>query len=277
MTGSLIRLTRPYYTLPLSSGLFVITAYITGGDIDVLDSKLAYGFISLFLVISGGYTLNDVFDLSVDAVNSPTRVLPKNTITPRAAFISAIILIIAGLDISLYCGFKFFGVLAMVSAGLVLYDMYSKRMGIFKNVTAAAITTSLYPLSFALAEPVQTSRLNALFIFPVWLFFTATGYEMLKDIEDIRGDCMRKDNRLYCSHPGFLLGARIILFCASALTLLPWLLGYCKSVYLFSSVAAILLVLISLRLPPRKAVPLIYSEVFIITAGSLVDLLVYGP
>lgn len=277
MIWAWIRLTRPYYSLPLTCGLFVITSYITGGDLSVLGMKFVYGFIALYLVISAGYTLNDVCDISADAVNNPNRILPKKKITPKAALIGAVILFAAGIIVSTFCGIPYTELLTVVAGGLVLYDLFSKKMGIFKNITAAALTTSLYPLSFALAEPVLTPRLNSLYIFPAWLFFTAVGYEMLKDIEDIKGDSIRQTGLSYRDHPGFLLAARIIIVAASVLTLLPYLLGYCEMIYLFSSITAIFWAGVSLKLPPRKAVPLIYAEVFIITAGSLVDLWVYGP
>ena len=59
--------------------------------------------------------------------------------------------------------------------------------------------------------------------------------------------------------------------------MLPYLLGYCKTVYLVSSLAAIGLAAVSLRKPPVKVLPCIYASVFLITAGSLADLWVFGP
>ena len=40
MITALIRLTRPYYTLPLSCGLIVISSYVVGGDLSVIGFKL---------------------------------------------------------------------------------------------------------------------------------------------------------------------------------------------------------------------------------------------
>jgi len=277
MIFALVRLMRLYYSLPLSGGLVVITAYITGGDFSDISIKLIPAVVSLFLVISAGYILNDVCDRTVDAVNRPDRALPTQKITPSAALIAAVLLFAAGLGAALYGGWKFFGVLATVTAGLVLYDLYSKKMGIFKNILAAALTVSLYPLSFALADPVPTPRLNALYIFPVWLFLTTIGYEMLKDIGDVKGDRIRRGNRAYCESPVFLLAAKGIIMTAAVLTILPYLLDYCKSIYLACSILSILLAVVSLKLDPEKAIRLVYIEVFLITVGSLADLLVFGP
>ena len=277
MIPALIRLMRPYYSLPLSCGLVVIAAYVAGGDFASVGLLFIPAVGSLFVVISGGYVLNDVCDRTVDAVNRPNRALPSQKITPRAAMITSVILFAAGLGVSVFCGLKFFGVLALVVAGLVLYDLYSKKMGIFKNILAATLTISLYPLSFALAEAVSTPRLNALFIFPVWLFLTTVGYEMLKDIGDVKGDSIRKSNRGYCEHPAFLTAARGIILAAALLSILPYILGYCRVLYLGFSIVTIGLAGWSLWLPPEKAIRPVYADVFLITVGSLADLLVFGP
>lgn len=276
MILALIKLTRPYYSLPLSCGLIVITAYITGGNFSVLGIKLLWACVSLCLVISAGYTLNDIIDRPVDAINNPNRVLVRGLIHPRTAMAATGILFVSGIGLSVLAGARFRAVLTLVACGLVFYDLYSKKMGIFKNIMAAALTVSLYPLSFALANPVSTPRLNSLYIFPVWLFLTAIGYEMLKDIGDVKGDSIHKTNRAYAASPKFLLAARVIIMAAAGLSLLPTVLGYCKVIYLACSIVTIALAGLSLKLPPEKAIRPVYAGVFIITLGSLADLLVFG-
>lgn len=279
MITALIRLSRPYYSLPLSCGLIVISSYVAGGDLSVIGLKLVPAFLSLFFILSAAYTLNDVCDIVVDTINNPNRMLPKGHVTRKTALAGSIILFVIGIALAFFCGWRFFCVLSLVTLGLVVYNLYSKKMEIFKDILVAILTTSLYPLSLALTEPVSTPRVNALYIFPVWLFLTTAGYEMLKDIRDVKGDSILKDkqHQSYCVNPRFLLSARLIILAASLLTILPYVFGYCKLIYLASSLLAILLAILSLRQPPAKAIRFIYAEVFIITAGSWVDLLIYGP
>jgi geranylgeranylglycerol-phosphate geranylgeranyltransferase len=279
MIMALIRLTRPYYSLPLSCGLIVISSYVVGGDLSVIGFKLVYAFLSLFFILSAGYILNDVCDVVVDAINSPNRMLPKGQVTRKTALILSVVLFVIGIILASFCGWRFFIILSLVILGLIIYDLYSKKMGIFKDVLVAVLTTSLYPLSFALTDPALTPRLKVLFIHPVWLFLTTVGYEMLKDIRDTKGDSIIADTQLsiFRKKPIFLISARLIILIASLLTLLPYFLGYCKLVYLVSSIVAIGLAGLSWKQPPEKAIRFIYAEVFIITTGSLVDLLVYGP
>jgi geranylgeranylglycerol-phosphate geranylgeranyltransferase len=279
MIMTLIRLMRLYYTLPLSAGLIVITAYVTGGNLNSVEHSLALAFAALCSVISGGYVLNDVCDIAVDAINAPHRMLPRRMVTRRIAITFSIILFAVGIALASFCGTRYTIVLAAVAAGLALYDIFGKRLKIFKDVLVAVLVTSLYPLAFTLAQPASTPALKSLFIFPAWLFLTAMGYEMLKDIRDFKGDSAATDQRFqrHCDKPKFLLAARMIIFSASLLTILPVLLGYCQWIYLATSITAIILASLSLKRPPQKAIRFIYAEVFLITAGSLVDLLVFAP
>ena len=275
----LLRLTRPYYSLPLSCGLIVITAYVVGGQLHTVGPSLAAAWLSLVCVLSAAYILNDVCDLRFDAINSPGRMLPGRKVSPAIALAASFALFVPGIALAWLCGVSFFILLVLVAAGLILYDVYSKRWGLYKNIAAAALTTSLYPLAFALADAVDTPRLKVLWIHPLWLFLTALGYEMLKDIRDVRGDCLAANPRQVerCGRPGFLWSARLLLLTASLLTILPYLLGWCRTIYLVSSLTAIVLSVVLLGKPPVKAIPYVYASVFIITAGAMADVWVYGP
>ncbi len=279
MMLSLLRLTRPHYSVPLSGGLIVIVAYVTGGALSGVGTPLIIAVMSLYCFLSAGYVLNDVCDIRYDRINSPRRPLPGNRISRRAALTTAIVLFAVGIGLATLCGIYFFTLLAWVATGLVVYDVYSKRWGLFKAILVALLTTSLYPLAFALAQAADTPRLNVLVIHPVWLFLTTLGYEMLKDIRDIKGDALAAcphRSSLY-TRPGALLWAKAIPAAASLLTLLPYALGYCREIYLISALAAMGLVAAAIRLPPASAIPYVYASVFVVTAGSLADLWVYGP
>ncbi|MDY0167461.1 MAG: UbiA family prenyltransferase [Thermoguttaceae bacterium] len=280
MIVPLIRLTRPYYTLPLTAGLLVIAAYVTGGQLHRTTGPPAVALLALYGILSAAYILNDVCDVHVDAVNRPRRMLPSGQVSLRIALAAAVVLLVAGLILASICGRVFLAALALLAVGLAAYDVYSKRLGMFKSPVVALLTTALYPLAFAFCEPVNTPRLNVvLWIHPPWLFLTTLGYEMLKDTCDVSGDGLAGNTRwsARCGSPGFLASARAILLAASLLTLLPYALGYCNAVYLAAAILAIGLVALSLCLRPMRSIPPVYASVVAITAGSLADLWACGP
>ena len=46
-------------------------------------SKLVIAAFSASFISAGGYSLNDYFDLEIDRINRPKRVLPKGDISPK--------------------------------------------------------------------------------------------------------------------------------------------------------------------------------------------------
>ena len=279
MIISLLKLMRLYYSLPFAAGFLVILSYLTGGNIQFIWDRALTAFGSLFFIISAGYVFNDICDVAVDAVNAPKRVLPAGKITKKMALIWSVLLLVAGLIFALFCRLPFFLGISIIAILLFIYDLYSKRICLWKDFLVAVLMTSLYPLAFTVTSPIQSPRFSVLFIHPVWLFLTAFGYEMLKDIRDAKGDAGIEGSRIaaFSRRPWFLLMARICLITASAVTLLPWLFGYCREIYLVVSIIAIALAGLSVCLKPDKAIRCIYVQVFLITAGSMADLWVYGP
>ncbi|MGM0490454.1 MAG: UbiA family prenyltransferase [Planctomycetota bacterium] len=278
MIGPLLRLMRLYYSLPFSAGFLVILAYLRSGELAAIQREVAFSFFALFCVISAGYVFNDVRDVRIDKINCPHRVLAAGRVSGKVAVLWAGVLLMSGMAVAWLCNPFFFLGTGAIAAGLICYDLVSKRIGVFKDLFVALLTTSLYPLAFTLAEPVNTPRLNVLFIHPVWLLLSAAGYEMLKDIRDVEGDNrLRGDTLGYCQSRTFQIMARVLVLTGSLVTLVPFMLGYCHVVYLAASVAAILLAVLSTFRQPAAAMRYIYGEIFLVTAGSLADLWVFGP
>ena len=105
------------------------------------------------------------------------------------------------------------------------------------------------------------------------------GYEMLKDTRDFKGDLEIQEKGIanYSRRLWFRYASRVMILVGSFITLLPFFLGYCKQVYLLTSIMAIVLAVLSTFNKPATAIKYIYAEIFLITAGSMADLLVFGP
>lgn len=278
MILALLRLMRLYYSVPLAAGFIVILSYLTGDNLLPIVDKVALSVLSLLSIISASYVFNDVCDIEIDKINCPGRMLAAGRIKRKAALIWSIALFVIGMVLGGFCSLAFFLVITSIICLLVVYDLLSKRIGVFKDVLVAILMTSLYPLAFTLTESIQTPRLNVLYIHPVWLFLSSLGYEMLKDIRDIEGDSQVNGRDLnHCKDKRFVIMSRVFIVAGSLVTLLPFMLGYCKQIYLVASIAAIILAIISTFHKPAVAIRYIYAEIFLITAGSMADLLVFGP
>lgn len=270
---------RLFYVVPLACGFAVIVSYLRAGQMQAIVGELVLGVLSIMSMIAGGYVLNDVCDVMVDRINHPERELVKGGVNPKIAVRVATGLFVMGMILSWFCGWRFFVGIGVVSAGLIFYDIYSKRLGFFKVVMVAALTSSLYPLAFAFAEAVVSPRLKSLYIFPAWLFLSSLSYEMLKDHCDVKGDgaVFAGGIAAVSGKEWFVNSARIIAVFAGLVSIVPYVLGYCQHIYLVTSVVAIALMVLSTRQKPVVAIRFIYVQIFLVTFGSLIDLLVFGP
>jgi 4-hydroxybenzoate polyprenyltransferase len=99
---SLLKLTRFW-------NLFIIglAQYFTAGLLisrsAILDWRLFILSISTIMIAAGGYIINDYYDVKIDLVNKPERVVIGKTITRRYAILFHTVLSLTG--IGLGCGF----------------------------------------------------------------------------------------------------------------------------------------------------------------------------
>jgi 4-hydroxybenzoate polyprenyltransferase len=274
---ALIKLIRLYYSLPLSAGLTVIVMYLTGPSLATLPPALPWACLALFLIIAGAYSLNDLCDITSDRINHPQRVLVRGHFSMRAAKILAIVLFLTGNLCAACCNTGYWIGLILVCAGLIVYDLTSKRLGVFKAVLVATLTSSLYPLAFTLGGLPATERARTLWFHMIWFFLTALAYEMYKDILDTKGD---RTIATRASHDRQQLWYQRLapwtVLVSTVFLIPPAVLGYCQWIYLIAVLDAIVCALVALRSSVRGAIIWLYASVVIVTLGSFLDLLVFG-
>ncbi|MFW9855351.1 MAG: geranylgeranylglycerol-phosphate geranylgeranyltransferase [Candidatus Thorarchaeota archaeon] len=143
------------------------------------------GYLTTSLVAVGGYAMNDVFDIEIDKINMPHRPLPSGYLTLNQAKTYAAILFIIGNLLALMIDVPAF--LLAFSAGLLLYmyAAYFKRAGFLGNIMIGILTAVPFIFGGLLTASYETMIFPALFA-----FLLIVGREVIKDIEDVRGDRM---------------------------------------------------------------------------------------
>ncbi|MBM4019558.1 MAG: hypothetical protein FJ288_14770 [Planctomycetes bacterium] len=297
MIAALLRLCRLYYAVPMALAYALTLYYALGGRMDGQWPGAAASTAALALVIAAAYVLNDVFDMAFDRVNAPWRPIAAGRVPRRAAAAWGAALAAAGLVLAAAAARPAFpAALAAVAAALVLYDAASKRLGAAKPLAVAALMTSIYPLALAQAGGASDGwrsftigavasalaqgggpRAAALPVFAAWMFLTAFGYEVLKDIRDIPGDraggaaatALQRNPRLWRRAAGAVIAA------AAAMLLLPLGLG-CGWVYGAVAAAAMGAAVVSVFLPVRRAIMAVYAECFLVGVAAAADPLILG-
>lgn len=275
---SLFKLVRLHYSLPLVGGFVVIVTYLTEGELQPFFPILSKACLSLFLVMAAGYSLNDLCDIATDRINHPHRVLVRADISRIFALCLALCCFLVGILLAAVCNNLFCLGVGVVIGVLVFYDLCSKGLGIFKDILVAGLVTSLYPLAYALVGPSGSVRAKTLLIHPIWLFLTTLSYEMLKDIRDIKGDQATAPAKgmHHSARPWFKSMRNVPLLAGALLLPLPYVLGYCRWIYLAFSVMALSCVTRAILSRIEVALRYIYIEVALVTLGSCLDLLICG-
>lgn len=177
---SFLELTRPLNSLITAFAVFM-GAWV-GGWVDSLD-KLIFALVSASFISAGGYVINDFFDLEIDRVNKPQRPLPRGEIKPKSALVFSFILFLGGLILSLLIKESAFFLALLTVVLLVLYSFKLKRTALFGNLIVSFICGLAFVYGGIVGRDFRLSLIPAGFAFLFHL-----GREILKDIEDLKGD-----------------------------------------------------------------------------------------
>ncbi len=128
------QITRPWNDIIVAASVLV-GGFLSGNEFQI--QPLIFACFSAGLIAAGGYVFNDVFDLEIDKINRPDRILPRQKITRREALIFAWLLFFLGLFLaysinSVCLALGFFNFVL-----LVLYSAYWKRSFLIGNLVVS--------------------------------------------------------------------------------------------------------------------------------------------
>lgn len=164
--------------------------------IGIVVADLAYltpynallGLLTAILIEAGTFALNDYYDLEVDRANQRSdRPLVRGDVSPRTAFVIALILTPLGVLASLLLNWICFFIALTSALFGIFYDMRLKETGFFGNIYIA----------YSMAIPfIFGGAIAGRFPAVLWLlasiaFLSGLAREIMKGAMDIRGDELR--------------------------------------------------------------------------------------
>jgi 4-hydroxybenzoate polyprenyltransferase len=193
-----LRLTR--------AGNLIIIAfaqYFTAGCLiglqTLTDYRLFLLTLSTVMIAAAGYIINDYYDVKIDYINKPERVVIGKSITRRYAILYHVILSVMGILAGTICSWKIGFVNIMAVFLLWLYSNSLKRIAFVGNFTVALLTG----LSILLVDFLYHAVNPLVFIYASFAFFMTLIREIIKDMEDLKGD-----NTFGCKTLPIVLGLR---------------------------------------------------------------------
>ena len=158
--------------------------------------------LSSILIASAGYIINDYFDLNIDRVNKPEKLIVETYIKRRSAILLHLLTSLTGLIISMYVGYKIHNILIpllnlLAIAALWFYSTTFKKMLLIGNILISLLTAWVIFI-LMIAEYAHTRSDNEASALPKLLkvsilyggfaFIVSLVREVIKDMEDIQGD-----------------------------------------------------------------------------------------
>lgn len=162
--------------------------------------------LSTVMIAAAGYIINDYFDVKIDKVNKPERMVIDKGVKRRVAIGAHTVINVLAILIALYVAYSIgstrLAVIHFVCAGgLWFYSTTFKRQFLIGNLVIA-LFTAFVPLIAVVYEMIPIYRAylpveENLSFMPVWKYTLAVSFfafittllrEIIKDIEDVDGD-----------------------------------------------------------------------------------------
>ncbi len=167
------------------AGLCIFVGAILHTTLDGFLPVLFAIFSGMFIA-AGGYVINDYFDIRIDRINKPERMLPSGKIKPKTALIYAGAFFVVGIVLSLFTGNVYITLIATLnSLLLILYAGYLKKTFLIGNILVAYAAASTFIYGGLSNDNLRNSIVLAIFAF----LFTLLR-EFIKSAEDRRGDAI---------------------------------------------------------------------------------------
>ncbi len=150
----------------------------------LLDPQMLLLTLSTVCIAAAGYIINDYFDIKIDIVNKPERVIIGRYLKRRVAMGAHQTLNIIGCLIGLYLSRWVFMVDVLSVTLLWFYSAHFKRQPFIGNVIVSFLTA----LSLIILAVYYRRNVDLLMIYALFSFVISLVREIIKDMEDIRGD-----------------------------------------------------------------------------------------
>ena len=144
--------------------------------------------LAALLVAAGGYIINDYYDVKIDAINRPDRLVIGRVVDRRMAMLAHLVLSGAGV---LLAGWLH-PVLGFVTLGTALllwgYSARFKRVALVGNLSIATLTAALVLLPELQLQLERDDAHSVVWPYALAALLLTMVREIVKDVEDMRGD-----------------------------------------------------------------------------------------
>lgn len=150
---------------------------------NLLNMNIFLAGISAAFVSSAGNIINDIYDIEIDKLNRPERILVSKKISVAEAKLAFIFLNVAAILLAFLINYTALFIVIISIVTIFTYSALLKKVVLLGNLTVSFFTGLALIYGGA-----SVGNIDAAFIPAIFAFLTNLIRELIKDIEDIKGD-----------------------------------------------------------------------------------------
>jgi 4-hydroxybenzoate polyprenyltransferase len=181
-------------------------------------------------VTATGNIINDIFDIEADAINNRKRPIALGEVSVKNANLLYILLVIFSVGFASFVSYRtssWWLVLMeiVIIYMLFLYAKHLKGVAILGNLLVSLLVSLSFLILILIELPIQLDHyaLNWILFYGIFAFWCNLNREIIKDLQDIKGDYFQKHNTL-----PILIGrsrTHTVLFLSTSLLIIAIVVG----------------------------------------------------
>ncbi len=180
---ALVRLTRIWNLLIIGLAQYWAAIFLIALD-SAYDPRLLLLALSTVFIAAGGYSINDYYDVKIDLINKPERVVVGKVLSRRTVLLLHTLFSVTGIGLGFALNWKI-GIINFMSVFLLwLYSNALKRLPFIGNFLVALLTALSILVVNVLFQPIVA----IFWVYALFAFFMTLIREIIKDVEDLKGD-----------------------------------------------------------------------------------------
>ena len=274
---SLFSVVRGYNVLVIVIAQYLTSIYILAPNIPVrkilFDPNLFAIVVASAIAIASGYIINSFYDVEKDLINRPTKTMLDRLVSQRFKLSTYFILNFISVIFASYVSFRAVVFFSLYIFGIWLYSHKLKKIPFIGNFVSATLAITPFFAVFVYYKNFQ----HVIFVHAIFLFLIILIREMVKDLENIKGDIAHNYQTIPVVYGERM--SKILISCLSLLTLIPayllvttFAVGY---MYIFFYACMLLMVVFMWRSTTKIHYLVLHNILkFIIVSGVLSILLI---
>jgi 4-hydroxybenzoate polyprenyltransferase len=166
------------------------------------DFQFGLLVLATILIAAGGYIINDIFDQDTDEINKPKKAIIGNSISESMAYNIYVALTLSGVCIGYYLSNviqrpMFLIIFILIASLLYFYATTLKQIALVGNIVVALILSfsvliinffDIFPATADDNRDLMRPFFLVLFDYAIFAFVINLIREVVKDLQDIKGD-----------------------------------------------------------------------------------------